>query len=77
MKTAYHELRERDARRTQQLRAILASLHRPLITIEAELIRLSRQVASGQKPRETSQGLITLSQQSADDFKRHGAGAAS
>ncbi|MBN1565742.1 MAG: response regulator [Anaerolineae bacterium] len=63
MKAAYHELRERDAQRTQQLRAILASLQRPLVVIEVELIRLSRQLASGQNPRETSQGLIALSKQ--------------
>jgi transcriptional regulator with GAF, ATPase, and Fis domain len=63
MKAAYRELRERDAMRTQQLRAVLASLHRPLMAIEVELIRLSRQVMSGQKPHETSQGLIALSQQ--------------
>jgi hypothetical protein len=63
MKSAYHELRERDTLRTQQLRTVLAGLHRPLVTLEAELIRLSRQVVSGQKPRETSQGLIALSQQ--------------
>ncbi len=63
MKSAYQELRARDTQRTQQLRTVLASLHRPLAAIEAATIRLSRQVANDANPRETSQALITLSQQ--------------
>jgi DNA-binding response OmpR family regulator len=63
MKAAYHELRDRDAQRNQRLQAVLASLHRPLTTIEMEVIRVSKQVSGGQHPRETSQALIALSQQ--------------
>ena len=59
---AYHELRARDAQRARQLQIVLSRLHQPLITIEAELIKLA-QSASNSGDRDSSRSLSSLGQQ--------------
>ncbi len=59
---AYHELRARDAQRARQLQIVLSRLHQPLISVEAELIRLA-QAADSTGDRENSRRMSSLGHQ--------------
>jgi DNA-binding response OmpR family regulator len=61
VKEAYRDLRERDTQRGRHMQMVLAGLHQPLVSLEADLIRLA-QTADAKNIKHIRQQLVLLSQ---------------